>query len=145
MLNYQGKIVIAPLVSTSGKGSAIENFAPYLQQDNNLSFLPAEIIPLFLESDYIKELPIMDRRAFKEVLQVNEDLERFDPSGDKVDKWNSPNDPLGYYGFRGNATSIVFPYMAPNNNNAFFSSYIAPLLTLNGAGVKNRWILKNNK
>ena len=50
LLNYQGIIVIAPLVSTSGKGSAIENFAPYLQQDNNLSFLPAEIIPLFLES-----------------------------------------------------------------------------------------------
>ena len=143
--SYQGKIVIAPLASTSGKGSAIENFAPYLQQDNNLSFLPAETIPLFLESDYIKELPIMERRAFKEVLQVSEDLERFDPSGDKADKWNSPNDPFGYNGFRGNATSIVFPYMAPNNNNAFFSSYIAPLLTLNGAGVKNRWILKNNK
>ena len=143
--SFQGKIVIAPLASTSGKGSAIENFAPYLQQDNNLSFLPAETIPLFLESDYIKELPVMERRAFKEVLQVSEDLERFDPSGDKADKWNSPNDPFGYNGFRGNATSIVFPYMAPNNNNAFFSSYIAPLLTLNGAGVKNRWILKNNK
>lgn len=143
--SYQGKIVIAPFASTSGKGSAIENFAPYLQQDNNLSFLPAETIPLFLESDYIKELPVMERRAFKEVLQVSEDLERFDPSGDKADKWNSPNDPFGYNGFRGNATSIVFPYMAPNNNNAFFSSYIAPLLTLNGAGVKNRWILKNNK
>lgn len=87
----------------------------------------------------------MERRAFKEVLQVSEEFVRYDQSGDKADKWDSPDDPLGYNGFRGNATCIVFPYMAPNNNNAFYSSYIAPLFTLNEAGIKNRWVLKDDK
>lgn len=137
---FGGKVVIAPLSSTSGAGSAIENFAPYVANDNNLTFMPAETIPLFLESEYFKNLPISDKRRFQIILEPPDGFERFDPKGDKGDKWKSPNDPLGYYGFRGNATSIVFPYMAPNNNNAFYSTYIAPFLTLNGAGVKNRWI-----
>lgn len=141
-LKYNGPIIIAPLASTTGKNSAVENFKAYTSKDNNLSFMPAEKIPLFFETEYFKSLPEIEKRRFKQILLPIEGSIRFDPIGDKGDKWKSPNDPEGYNGFRGNATSIVFPYMAPNNNNAFYSSYIAPYLTLNNAGVKNRWILK---
>ena len=43
----------------------------------------------------------------------------------------------GYGGFSKDIkTNIVFPWMAPDNNNSFFSNVIAPFFTLNGQGVK---------
>ncbi len=33
--------------------------------------------------------------------------------------------------------SVVFPYMAPDNDIEFFAQNIAPKYTLNGKGVKN--------
>jgi len=43
----------------------------------------------------------------------------------------------GYGGYTKNIqTNIVFPWMAPDNNNSFFSNVIAPFFTLNGEGVK---------
>ena len=138
---YNGEIIIAPLASTSGEGSAIVNFSQYTKNNPKLTFMPADEIPLFFDSDYFKGLSKDQQRLYEEVIKPFDNYVRFDPSGDKASKWMSPNDELGWYGFRGNATSIVFPYMAPNNNNAFYSTFIAPLLTFNKSGVKNRWML----
>ncbi|MBQ3102501.1 hypothetical protein IJC60_05815 [bacterium] len=138
---FDGEILIAPLASTTGEGSAIVNFAKYTEADPKLTFMPSDEIPLFMSSDYMKSLPINDQRTFQQILKPFDTFVRFDPEGDKASKWQSPNDEFGYFGFRGNATSIAFPYMAPNNNNAFYSTFVAPKLTFNSAGIKNRWIM----
>lgn len=138
---FNGEILIAPLASTTGEGSAIVNFAKYTESDLKLTFMPSDEIPLFLSSDYMKSLSINDQRTFQQILKPFDSYVRFDPTGDKASKWKSPNDESGYFGFRGNATSIAFPYMAPSNNNAFYSTFIAPMLTFNSAGIKNRWIV----
>lgn len=44
---------------------------------------------------------------------------------------------IGEGGWKNTASNIVFPYMAPDNNTAFFSAQVADLYTLNGAGVKD--------
>lgn len=44
---------------------------------------------------------------------------------------------IGSLGFDRNGLSVAFPYMAPDNNNAFFSREIAPYFTLNRAGAKS--------
>jgi hypothetical protein len=46
---------------------------------------------------------------------------------------------LGFTGFGENALSMAFPYMAPDNNNAFFADLIAKafIMNQNAAASKN--------
>jgi len=41
----------------------------------------------------------------------------------------------GNYGLSADST-VTLPYMAPDNNNAFFNEFVAPQYLLNGKGAK---------
>ncbi len=75
------------------------------------TFLPGKVITPFKQSDYFKNLSAKRKKIF-ELL-------------------------MGSLGYGEDGLSIAFPYMAPDNNNQFFRTEIAPHFTLNGAGVKS--------
>ena len=121
---YAGDIVIAPYLATKRcnqlfarlrDGGPATATSPANLPDKKLIYLPGERCPEFFDSKYYRSLTSDQQRIFKEV--------------------------MGHLGFGlsgdGPGLCVAFPYMAPDNNNAFFSSLIAHFYTLNGKGVKN--------
>lgn len=96
-------------------------FAPVITTFNAIKQLvPKDILRKTICPYKIKE-NLRDNKFYK---SLNED-ERF-----------ALNEVLGDFGYLDNGLSVVFPYMAPDNNNNFFSVDIAGKFTLNGRGVK---------
>lgn len=74
-------------------------------------FIPGKVIMPFKQSDYFKNLSAERKKVFEQL--------------------------MGSLGYGEDGLSIAFPYMAPDNNNQFFRTKIAPFFTLNGAGIKS--------
>jgi hypothetical protein len=109
---YQGHTIIAPMVSTD---QANQLFSTLALLNPNLSFQPRDISRGLMESDFYKGLD-PELQAFMHELV-----------GDK--------------GYGGNALSMAFPYMAPDNNNAVFGDRFASHFIVN----KNRSAAKSSK
>ncbi len=102
---FSGKIIIAPLISTTSARTVLER-----QGDRNMKYLSAAIVPSFRKHPSFQALS----PALQQVLC-------------RV---------VGSLGFNDNGLSLAFPYMTPDNNNAFFANQIGPYFTLNSAGCK---------
>lgn len=81
-------------------------------QDKKLSYIPGDVFRSFTKSDYYKSLSDEQKMLYTKL--------------------------MGGTGYGSEGLDVVFPYMAPDNNNRFFASMVAPNFTLNGYGVKNK-------
>ncbi len=102
---FTGKIVIAPIISTTKAKTLIQKTA-----DSNVEYVTGHQV-----------LPFKNQPAYQALSPMLQKLMH------RI---------FGSLGFDRNGLSIAFPYMAPDNNNAFFSKEIAPYFTLNRAGSK---------
>ena len=100
-------IELVPLIATDKAINKL--FERY--QHKNISIIPGEVIKPFRETDYFSALPDEIKELYSRLLQT--------------------------FGFDRQGLNVAFPYMSPDNNNAFFNNFIAKYFTLNGGGVKN--------
>lgn len=103
-------IIIAPVITST---DAMKLFSQESSSKGiSLKYLSGEIVPSIKETAYYKSLSELDKTMLKKV--------------------------IAYDGYGENCYNVSFPYMAPDNNNAFFSTFIAEYFTLNGGGVKGK-------
>ncbi len=93
---FTGKVLISPMVSTE---KARTLFQRLTQSQPNVDYQPHAMSRALEESFFFKNLEPNNKDALTELIQ--------DP------------------GYASNALSMVFPYMAPDNNGSFFGSLIA--------------------
>ncbi len=100
-------IVVAPVLTTD---IAKLKFEDLCDSNPRLHYKAANSVQSFKTFDYYNSLDLTDKLKFLVLMQ----------SG----------------GFR-NASNVVFPYMAPDNNNLFFNTQIAPKFLHNNNGVQS--------
>lgn len=111
---FTGQVVIAPLISSPSAEERFRNPVRCVDTDGVIdahrTFLAGEVVSRFTESAFFTSLSDEERRT---ALLL-----------------------AGQLGYDRNGLMVVFPYMAPNNNNQFFNTRVAPLLTMGAAGIK---------
>lgn len=105
---YQGKVLVAPIISTT---RADQMFREMRAEDPDCFYQPGQVLLPFRDNELYRSLPGKQRKVISEV--------------------------AGHLGCDENGLNVVFPYMGPDNNNAFFSDKIAPAFILNRAARKN--------
>jgi hypothetical protein len=80
-------------------------------QEKGIQNITTQTLKNIFNSKWYKSLPNKQQKIYKKL--------------SKQGSWGACN------------TSVTFPYMAPDNNNAFFSTMFGKYFTLNGKCVKN--------
>lgn len=93
---HEGPIVVAPMMSTE---EAAARFAKNESSRGKVIYMPYKMTNTLNNSQFYRALISRERTLLNRAI--------YDP------------------GYGGNALSMVFPYMAPDNNNAFFGKFIA--------------------
>jgi len=130
---FKGQIVIAPMVSASDAtvlftGKPGEVGKGIAGADPSVTYMPGKAMPTIKDSPLYQHLdPVQQKR----LVQLLDDL------GFSLDKGGDPS--------KGNGLSMVFPYMAPDNNNNMFGDKVAPEFIVNknrGAAKSGTWVPK---
>lgn len=112
---YKGPVVISPTVSTTTAevllGDLAKNETYSGANTGGMHYLPNKVARPFKDSSFYKQASPREQKVYDEM--------------------------LGSLGYGENGLNVVFPYMAPDNNNYFFANLIAPKYLLNGLGAKN--------
>lgn len=119
---YKGEVVVSPMVTTGAAkdlflgtpATATKAAKPgVVNQYSNVTYAPGAPASALKESAWFKSLSQSQQQHLLKL--------------------------LGYSGFGENALSMAFPYMAPDNNNAFFADMIAKafIMNQNAAASKN--------
>ncbi|MEQ1567024.1 MAG: hypothetical protein ABMA64_15400 [Myxococcota bacterium] len=101
-LNYRGDVIVAPMLSTT---EAANLFGGMASANPNLRYAPQGMVQSLESSELFRNLT-PDQQAMMRRL-------------------------VGNQGFGNNGLSTAFPYMAPDNNNEFFGSLVAPYFLAN--------------
>lgn len=107
-------IIIAPVLTTERAANLIK---PLSNNSYKPLYIAGEQAHTFKNSAYYQSLSHNQQQAFIKT--------------------------MGSLGYDSNGLDVAFPYMSPDNNNAFFSTVVAKFFTLNGAGVKNEGFYKH--
>jgi hypothetical protein len=111
---YQGQVIVSPMVSTEQAARLFnEPSSGVTAVNRNVSFQPREITQGLKESAFYRSLGPAEQAKLRDM--------------------------VGDHGFGGNALSMAFPYMAPDNNNSFFGDLFAKFFIAN----KNRRAAKS--
>ncbi|HZJ64343.1 MAG TPA: hypothetical protein VFD36_12560, partial [Kofleriaceae bacterium] len=105
---YPGEIVVSPVVSTTDAVSLFEGRprpGSNLEGGSPAPYLPEKVIQSLRSSPFYQSLSHADQAELEAL--------------------------VGHLGFDENGLSMAFPYMAPNNNNLFFSDQIAQWFIMN--------------
>ena len=100
---YPGEVVVSPMVSTEqakGRFTGEPGKPGIVDRQSKVTFAPEQMARALEESDWFKSLPEAKRKRLRDLIQ--------------------------YSGYQKNALSMAFPYMAPDNNNGFFATAVAP-------------------
>ena len=100
--SFQGQVIVAPMLSSD---VASQRMGQLASTNPNLRYAPQAMVPTLEGSTFFQSLPPADQQMLREL--------------------------IGAQGFDNNALSMVFPYMAPDNNNAFFGELFAPYFITN--------------
>jgi hypothetical protein len=104
--SYAGAVFVSPMVSTEMAKSVFDSPAGGISAiHSNVAFEPRSMSRALNESFFFQSLSPRDQRELHRV--------------------------IGRKGFGGNALSMAFPYMAPDNNNALFGDLIAKFFMVN--------------
>jgi hypothetical protein len=127
-VGFKGQIIIAPMVSASDATTLFVTGKPgkpgITTADPSVTYMPGRSMPTIKDSPLYQHMDPLQQKRFVELLS---DL------GFSLDKGGDPT--------KGNGLSMVFPYMAPDNNNAMFGDKVAPEFIVN----KNRGAAKSGK
>jgi len=104
---YLGNVLVSPMVSTE---MARDRFGDGWNEGESaaaaaVKFQPRAMARALAESSFFQGLPEPKK------MELESNVEAM--------------------GYRGNATSMAFPYMAPDNNNRFFAESMAPFFIAN--------------
>jgi len=124
---FQGQIVVSPMVSTV-EAQALFNGAPgtpnagIARPGSNVTYAPESMVNSLKDSQWFNSLPRPKQDRLVDILKHT----------------GFPG--AGQPDLAGNGLSMAFPYMAPDNNNAFFADQVAPAFIANN----NENASKNN-
>lgn len=101
-------IILSPMVATK---KAVETFKAFTnRRENQVKFMPLAVFDNFKDSAFYNSQMGEKRSLLDNIFRGKDDVY--------------------------NNSSIILPYMAPDNNNSFFNEFIAPEYLLNGHGAK---------
>ena len=104
-VGYRGKLVVAPMVSTSVAKQRFTGPDGVISQNPRATYDPSRIVSALADSPMFKGLAEPQQRRLVDILHG--------------------------LGWGQNALSMAFPYMAPDNNNQLFASKFAQEFIVN--------------
>jgi hypothetical protein len=113
---FKGEIVISPMVSTEAAPKLLQNgdnFGHVPMDPTTTTFAPESMANALRGSDWYNSLPADKKTRLEDLVQG--------------------------LNFGSSGLTMAFPYMAPDNNNSFFSGTLAEqfVVNKNADGVKN--------
>jgi len=126
--NFDGKILISPLAVTN---DAVHNINNAFENNDKVQLRYAEVLTRSDDTNFYNSLSSRDQRFFDELVgsrgYQNPEGQDFSTSNTKP----------------GNNTSVIFPYMSPNNNNSLTAMVFATLFLPKAAIKKNGESVEN--
>lgn len=105
-IGYAGSVLVSPMISTEMANDVFNNPEDGVSADyRNIEYMPRTMSRALEESFFLQSLKAKDRHLTKKVVR--------------------------HRGYKNNALSVAFPYMAPDNNNALFGDLIAKFYMTN--------------